>query len=185
MNLRNMISPVITHTRTKANSFLRLTNTYSLINNVPAITSAKEETDKELNKNYSYRYDKEMNPVEVTLQNTESTVYLWGYNYSYIIAAIKNIKYDTLVSRVGATQIDQLCSASTPSISILEQLRTILSDCEVTTWLHDPSIGIIQKTDPNGLNTYFEYDSFNRLQYVRNHNREIVNKNEYHYSTSN
>jgi hypothetical protein len=185
MHLRNMVSPVITHTRTKANSFLRLTNTYSLINNVPAITSAKEETDKELNKNYSYKYDKEMNPVEVTLQNTESTVYLWGYNYSYIIAAIKNIKYDTLVSRVGATQIDQLCSASTPSISILEQLRTILSDCEVTTWLHDPSIGIVQKTDPNGLNTYFEYDSFNRLQYVRNHNREIVNKNEYHYSTSN
>jgi len=185
MTLRNMISPIITHTRTKANSFLRLTNTYSLINNIPSIASAKEETDKELNNNYSYKYDKEMNPVEVTLQNTESTVYLWGYNYSYIIAAIKNIKYETLVSRVGATQIDQLCSASSPSISQLELLRNTLTDCEVTTWLYDPSIGIKQKTDPNGLNTYFEYDSFNRLQYIRNHNGEIVNKNEYHYSTSN
>ena len=54
----------------------------------------------------------------------------------------------------------------------------------VTTYAHYPGIGMIAQTSPNGVTSYFEYDEFNRLKYVKDDQRNILKKFEYNYNES-
>jgi hypothetical protein len=46
---------------------------------------------------------------------------------------------------------------------------------------YKPGVGMTSQTTPNGLTVYYEYDSFNRLQYVKDHEGNILKANQYQY----
>ena len=64
------------------------------------------------------------------------------YKYSLPIARLKGITYAEVVSRLGTTGLDALCSAGSPNTTALYALKTSFPECEVTTWLHNPSYGL-------------------------------------------
>ena len=51
----------------------------------------------------------------------------------------------------------------------------------ITTYTCDPLIGVTSITDPKGYTIYYTYDSFGRLQHVKDAQGNIVSENEYHY----
>lgn len=53
-----------------------------------------------------------------------------------------------------------------------------------TEYIHRPLVGIQSIRDPNGYITSFEYDQLNRLLHVRDHDGNIISKNEYRYVKS-
>lgn len=50
-------------------------------------------------------------------------------------------------------------------------------------WTWKPLVGMETHTDPSGLVTRYEYDTFGRLQYIKNSRGELVKKYEYNYKT--
>lgn len=54
-----------------------------------------------------------------------------------------------------------------------------------TTYTYKNLVGIETITDPNGLTTTFEYDTYNRLKLVRDHDNKIVANYEYNYDGEN
>jgi YD repeat-containing protein len=177
----NVISPVVWYYKTIGNSTISINNTYAGWQDKFMLTSTREIAGSPIYpRKVSYKYDPKWNPVEVTYQDSLSTVYLWGYNYTYIIACIKNATYETVTFRMG-NDLATLCSAATPGLSLLNRLRTLFLDKEVTTWLHDPSFGVIQQTDPRGITTTYDYDSFGRLQTIKDENNNTIESYEYHY----
>ena len=44
-----------------------------------------------------------------------------------------------------------------------------------------PLVGITSETDISGKTTYYEYDNFNRLKIIRDHDGNVLKKYGYHY----
>lgn len=63
----------------------------------------------------------------------------------------------------------------------LDDLRIYPSVAQMTTYTYDPSTGMTSKTDPNEVTTYYEYDSFGRLKYIKDDKKNILKFYEYHY----
>lgn len=63
----------------------------------------------------------------------------------------------------------------------VDELRLQPTDAQMTTYTYSPLLGMTSKTDPNGITTYYEYDSFGRLKNVKDHEWNILKQTLYHY----
>jgi len=60
--------------------------------------------------------------------------------------------------------------------------NSLLANGLVTTYTYKQFMGITSSTDPNGITTYYEYDCFGRLIYIRDNDYRIIKKYDYHYA---
>ncbi|UII33933.1 hypothetical protein LVD17_08910 [Fulvivirga ulvae] len=65
----------------------------------------------------------------------------------------------------------------------IDEVRIMPADAhaEFSTFKVDDFIGVTSKSDPNGISTYFKYDDRQRLEYIRDNNKNITTKYEYGY----
>lgn len=63
----------------------------------------------------------------------------------------------------------------------VEELRVYPSDAQMTTYTHNPLNGITSVTDPSNFTTYYEYDAFGRLKFVKDKDGYVQKMNEYNY----
>jgi YD repeat-containing protein len=64
----------------------------------------------------------------------------------------------------------------------LDELRLYPKGALMTTYTHDPLIGITSETDTRGITTRYEYDGLGRLVRIRDHEGKIINQFEYEYA---
>jgi hypothetical protein len=133
----------------------------------------------EYRKKGSYRYDSHHNIIYTIEDGINQTVYLWGYNFQYLIAEIKNASLDDVKSTIG--DMETYSGAKTPDFSKLDKLRINLPNAYVTTYKHIPLVGLVAKTEPNGISTYFTYDDFERLIQIKDNYGSIIENYKYKY----
>jgi len=130
-------------------------------------------------------YDKFGNPLYITKDNATKVVYIWGYNYQYPIAEIKNCTYSQLTGVISAGDLDNIAKKLAPAAAdttIINGLRdkAALKDAHVTTFWYKPMVGLIQVQDPSKRNIYFEYDTFNRLINKYDGTKKITESYDYY-----
>ena len=111
-------------------------------------------------------------PQSITYNGSNRIVYLWGYNYQYPIAEIKNATFAEVeaaaktVFSVASTAA--LAALLVPNESKLQDggLQNALPNALVTTYTYKSLVGMTSSTDPNGMTTYYRYDNFERLDKV-------------------
>ncbi|HZY82113.1 MAG TPA: hypothetical protein VFE50_21460 [Cyclobacteriaceae bacterium] len=67
------------------------------------------------------------------------------------------------------------------STAPIDEVRFYPANGQMTTYAHDPLIGLISMMNPNGIVNYFSYDGLGRLKTVFDNDRKIVKNYEYHY----
>ncbi|MDY8138776.1 hypothetical protein [Aquimarina sp. 2201CG5-10] len=125
-------------------------------------------------------YDNHGNALEVSKADGSHISYIWGYNQEYPIAKVENATRSEIeaLSGFGAN----FHTGTTGLTSTQENsLRTDLPNAMVTTYTYDPLIGVTSITDPRGYTIYYQYDQFNRLQYVKDAEGNLVSENQYNY----
>ena len=131
-------------------------------------------------------------PLEVQQEGGIKISYIWGYNNTQPVAKLENIAYDAIPSSL-ITAIQSATDSPTPNettiLNALNALRTStdvnLQKAMITTYTYKPLVGITSVTDPKGDKQTYHYDSFNRLEFVKDKNGNILSENKYHYRTQN
>lgn len=132
-------------------------------------------------------YDEYGNILQLTTLDGVSTVYIWSYNSVYPIFEARNALYSDVKNAMGYTdaQLNNLASQSTPSSTLILQLgnllRNNLPNAFVTTCIYKPLVGILSKVAPDGKLTYYEYDNYNRLSCIKNHDMKVIERYNYNY----
>lgn len=87
------------------------------------------------------------------------------------------------------TLVEKTITSSGLSISgsniIVDELRLHPSDAMMTTYTYSPMLGIISQTDPRNNTISYEYDGMGRLKTIKDEDGNILEHNEYNYSTGN
>jgi len=121
------------------------------------------------------------------LRNGLKSVLIWSYNSLYPIAKIDNAELSTIAGILGEQTLIDFMRNSSPSASTINSFiaplrsSTLLKDAHITTYVYQPWIGVSMQTDPKGMSTSYTYDSFGRLEYVKDYNGHIVKAYQYHY----
>jgi hypothetical protein len=139
---------------------------------LPSTINISKNTNNLESKIRYVQYDHNSNPLEVKQENGSSISYIWGYNHSFPVAKIENISYQQIPSNLiadihnAATQVQY--NQQTLETA-LENLRnhTALSNAMITTYTYYPGVGLRSVKDSKGYESKFYYDSFWRLEYVK------------------
>lgn len=140
--------------------------------------------EKNLKEIESYQsHDYRDNPVECTNKEGLKVFYFWN-DEGKIIAEIKNATKEQVQTALNGT----LPHIFSPIIEesdykILASLRTSLElkNALITTYTYQPLVGMTSMTDPRGVTTTYEYDSFGRLAKVKDMNGKVIQSYDYHY----
>lgn len=132
-----------------------------------------------------HAYDDKGNPLEISKKDGTHIVYVWGYNKTTLIAKVESATYAEVKPYIGNLQVlsdkDKDAASENALRTALNTLRSKLSNAQVTTYTHDPLIGITSITDAKGDVVYYQYDNFNRLQFVKDKDGNMLKEHQYNY----
>lgn len=188
MTNKNFITPIIEtssklgsiNTSLEKNIFKEITSSNSIVNIfVPEIIKfAKSGSAANLEDKIIYhKYDSFSNPTEVSRKDDSKISYIWGYKGQYPIAKIENATNSEVESALGIS----FSTLDETKLIDINGLRISLPNAMVTTYTFIPLVGVSTITDPKGLKTTYEYDAFNRLKWVKDHEGNVLQKYCYNY----
>lgn len=119
-----------------------------------------------------------------SINNGKSTVYLYGYNKSLLIAKIDNSTKEAVASALGVT-VANLNTINETKLTQINNLRqnANFKEAMINTYEHKPLVGVIRSTDANGVSISYEYNTANQLQNIKDASGNILEEYEYNYKT--
>lgn len=191
---RNILAPVIEQIDEQGTVPLRSikTNYYNWGNYIiaPITIQTKSGSNSYVTQATYNSYDTKGNILQITGKDGIVTSYIWGYNQTFPVAKIVNIAQSQISSSILTAIQNYVFTNSAVYSSIqtdVNYLKTQLSSYinnsayQVTLYTFKPLVGMSSQTDPNGVTTYYEYDDFGRLKWIKNDDGYITNRNTYHY----
>jgi hypothetical protein len=64
----------------------------------------------------------------------------------------------------------------------IDEIRIFPKDALMATYTYEPLIGMSSQCDINNHISYYEYDNYQRLRQIRDEDKNIIKKFDYHYT---
>lgn len=181
-NIYNMPSRIIEQikgvTKNEVNILYEDIGSVTRIKDVTSIQNNITSTSKKM---FYDLYDDKSNLLQYHNENDVNVSVIWGYNKTLPVVKLENIAYNSIPSNI--INSIQLASNSNNGVdleSAFESLRAALPNAFITTYTHKPLVGVLTIEDAKRDKIYYEYDSYNRLKFIRDKNGNILSENSYH-----
>ncbi|RKS01444.1 DUF6443 domain-containing protein [Flavobacterium sp. 102] len=127
-------------------------------------------------------YDEFSNPLEMRNENGAFVTYLWGYNKTQIIAKIENATNSQVATALG---VGNVADVNETNLSAINDLRTNtnLVNSMITTYTYKPLIGVSTITDAKNEKVVYEYNTENRVSFIKSGDNKIITQNIYYDKT--
>lgn len=116
------------------------------------------------------------NILQLKQESGTDVVYIYGYNGTKLIAKIENATFNSVVLALGTTEAALKASTTVPL-----NIRTLLPNAIVTSYIYDPFTGYIGVTDAKGYTLKYYFDKQDRLKSVKDNDNSILSETDYHY----
>ncbi|SNY99689.1 RHS repeat domain-containing protein [Flagellimonas pacifica] len=165
-------------------------NTFGYTNNggtpLPKQTNFKKKNLNAYTNLVVDRYDSYGNVLQYHGNDNVPISIIWGYGNRYPVVKVVNATYsDATDSGIGLNMsiLNASSSSSNALRAEINKIRnhTTMAEAKVTGYTYVPLMGVTSITDPRGYLTTYEYDDFNRLQYIKDQDGYLVSENQYHY----
>lgn len=136
------------------------------------------------------KYDANGNILQYTGLDGIPVSCVWSYNNEYVVAEFKNMPYSEAFAIMNLHLGIDITKQNNLTEDIAKKLRTlpvsssIPDKVQVTTYTYKPLVGMTSTTAPNGITTYYNYDSFGRLQEIyilENNIKKLIKEYQYNY----
>ena len=162
-------------------------------------TNYKISSDKMIDGDSFDHYDNKYNCVQMTDKTGLVTTTIYGYSQSLPIAKIVGASYNDVLSVfqlngsdynkytdldiVEKSNLDIDTISEQQLITALDTFRskTEFKNYQITTYTHNPLIGVTSITPPSGIREIYIYDTANRLEKVVNINGNILKEIKYNF----
>lgn len=189
----NMINPIIEETQ-----FVGTTQTFATKKKyknwsgtlfAPELISTKTLANApEIRLRY-LQYNTNGTPASVQKEKGVVINYFWSYKKQYPIAEIKNGDYAAIVTALGGTtRVNDFGNGFPVNkadidtfLAPIRNNATTFKDTHVTGYSYEPLSGMTSTTDPKGMITYYEYDNFQRLKTIKDHDGNILKTYDYYF----
>jgi YD repeat-containing protein len=126
------------------------------------------------------KYDKYGNLQHYKLENGLDVSIIWGYNGQYPIAKVEGIPFSAIESEaIILAGITNLSETSFDTLKSMVNSNT--SGGMLTCYLYKPLVGVTTIIQPNGQKETYHYDDAGRLEFVKDHNGNILKQFDYQY----
>lgn len=180
---RHILTPVLLSTdeRIEGTDTVALSRTMSVYESpVPRPSRILSATgDNPLEERVRYAYDARLNVCMERRDSVDDNIYLWGYGGRLLVARVQGATLEQVREAMG--DLDAFTRSATPDYGRLARLRALLPHALVTTYHHEPCVGVRRVTRPTGSSVYYEYDGLGRLKNVRDDAGRITDAIQYHY----
>lgn len=129
-------------------------------------------------------------PLSKTIPAGEYVLSYWAKGSATVTGMTPSASTETLADDNGWVLHEILFNLSAPSSiaisgttgSSIDEVRLFPADASMTTYVHDPLVGMTFKNDPNNVWTEYRYDKFGRLEATFDHEGHVTKKYTYHYA---
>ncbi|WP_119081122.1 hypothetical protein [Chitinophaga alhagiae] len=130
------------------------------------------------------QYDQWGNLLQLTTKDQLVKSYVWAYDGQYPVSEVTGLAYSEVDAIVNPNPGSPI-STSYDELDIDNRVGNLRSHVNedkifVTTYTHEPLVGVISKTDPQGRKELYEYDNSGRLRIIRNNEGNVTRQIEYH-----
>ncbi|WP_423147017.1 DUF5977 domain-containing protein [Rubrolithibacter danxiaensis] len=146
-------------------------------------------TIRDISQGYSgsKSYNLSNGAISKTGLNTSKSYIVSYWTKSSTSATVNNMQGTLLRNSNEWNYFEHTVPSGTSSIDVsglivIDDIRLIPSDAEMTTYNYKPLVGLTSRTDQKSLTSFYQYDSFNRLKQVRDQDGNIVKSFDYNYS---
>ena len=136
-------------------------------------------------------YDERGNLLELKQDNGLSTIFIWGYNNTKLLAKIDNASYSSmpadLISLINAVRTSSNADVNSATEQALRNELTklrnhsYLASAQITSQTHDPFIGVTSATDVKGYTVYYTYDAQHRIKYLKDEEGNVLEAYNYNF----
>lgn len=108
----------------------------------------------------------------------------WSKNGQYTVSGSASVKTGLIIN--GWTYYEhEITGVTTVTVSgagLIDELRLYPQNAQMTTYTYKAGVGITGQCDPTNQVITYEYDAYNRLVLIRDHNKKILKKICYNYA---
>lgn len=135
-----------------------------------------------------HKYDAKGNPVEISLPNGTSVVYIWNTKRQPILKIV-NASYDEWIAATGSSvppsgDGDEVLDFDFTTPPTVNPFSVLLPNAQFTIYNYNNSTNLLTSTmDTKGDITTYHYDIFNQLQYIKDKLGNILQEYKSNYKS--